>query len=107
TIDTELALADLETVGTSLDKSQRQAKSGDKDAIARAAILSRCAKQLDQGKPVRELEFNPEERKLIKSFGLITAKKVLYVANVDESDPQGKGPLVQKVRDRAKQEGGA
>src|SRR4029077_8938095 len=68
TIDTELALADLETVGTSLDKSQRQAKSGEKAGFARPPILSRCAKHLDQGKPVRELEFNPEERKLIKSL---------------------------------------
>jgi GTP-binding protein YchF len=107
TIDTELALADLETVGSSLDKSQRQAKSGDKDAIARAEILKKCEVQLNTGKPVRQLEFNPEERKLIKSLGLITAKRVLYIANVDESDLHGQGPYVQKVRERAKQEGGA
>src|SRR3954465_1149719 len=57
TIDTELALADLETVGSSLDKSQRQAKSGDKDAIIRAELLKKCEVQLNQGKPVRQLEF--------------------------------------------------
>ena len=106
TIDTELALADLETVGSSLDKSERQARSGDKEAIARAEVLRKCREHLDQGKPVRQLEFNPDERKIVKGLGLITAKKVLYVANVDETDLHGEGPLVQKVRERAKQEGG-
>jgi ribosome-binding ATPase len=107
TIDTELALADLETVISSLDKSERLARSGDKEAIVRVDILKRARIQLDQGKPVRGLEFSPEERKLIKSLGLITAKKVLYVANVDESDTHGEGALVNKVRERAAQEGGA
>jgi hypothetical protein len=106
TIDTELALADLETVSSSLDKSERLARSGDKEAIARAAILKKCRDQLDQAKLVRQLEFNEEERRQLKSLGLITAKKVLYVANVDESDIHGEGPFVQKVRERAKQEGG-
>ena len=107
TIDTELALADLESVSSSLDKAERLARSGDKEAIARAEILKKCRDQLDQAKPVRQLEFDVEERKTLKSLGLITGKKVLYVANVDESDIHGEGPLVQKVRDRAKQEGGA
>jgi hypothetical protein len=56
---------------------------------------------------VRQLEFSSEEQKLVKGLGLITAKKVLYVANVGEDDLHGEGPLVQKVRDRAKQEEGA
>ena len=107
TIDTELALADLESVSSSLDKAERLARSGDKEATARASVLKRASEHLDQGKPVRELEFSVEEEKLVKSMGLITAKKVLYVANVAEDDLQGKGPLVQKVRDRAKAEGGA
>jgi ribosome-binding ATPase len=107
TIDTELALADLETVSSSLDKAERTARSGDKDAAARAEILRKCKTQLNDGKPVRQLEFTPEDRKIVKGLGLITAKKVLYVANVDESDLHGEGPFVQKVRERAKQEGGA
>ncbi len=106
TIDTELALADLETVSMSLDKAERLARSGDKEAIARAALLRKCREVLDQGRPVRELTLDPEEQKLIKSLGLITAKKVLYVANVDEADIHGAGPLVQKVREKAKGEGG-
>ncbi len=106
TIDTELALADLETVSSSLDKSERQARSGDKDAAARAEILRRARAHLNEGKPVRELEFTPDERKTVRSLGLITAKKVLYVANVDESDLHGEGPMVQLVRERASKEGG-
>ena len=106
TIDTELMLADLETVSSSLDKAERTARSGDKDAIARAEVLRRARAHLNEGKPVRELEFSPDERKILKSLGLITAKKVLYVANVDESDIHGQGPLVQVVRQRAAQEGG-
>jgi ribosome-binding ATPase len=107
TIDTELALADLETVGSSLDKAQRLARSGDKEAVIKAQLLERCSKVLNEAKPVRSLEFDPEERKVIKSLGLITAKKVLYVANVDESDIHGKGPLVERVRERAALEAGA
>jgi hypothetical protein len=107
TIDTELALADLETVASSLDKAERLARSGDKEGIAKAEILRRCRDQLNTGKPVRALEFTPEEKKILKPLGLITAKKVLYIANVDETDIHGKGPLVQKVRARAATEGGA
>jgi len=106
TIDTELALADLETVTSSMDKSIRQARSGDKEAIARVALLTRCKEVLNEAKPVRGLEFTPDEKILVKGLGLITAKKVLYIANVDESDIHGQGPLAEKVRERAKAEGG-
>src|SRR5439155_17282654 len=67
TIDTELALADLESVLASLDKAERLARSGDKEAIARAEVLKKCRALLDQGRPVRELQLNPEEAKLVKS----------------------------------------
>jgi GTP-binding protein YchF len=106
TIDTELALADLESVSSSLDKTERLAKNGDKDAAIKADLLKRCKTQLNEAKPVRGLEFNVDEKKLLKSMGLITAKKVMYVANVDEKDVHGTGPLVQRVRERAKTEGG-
>ena len=106
TIDTELALADLESVEASLDKSLRLAKSGDKEAAIRCEVLKKAKVALDAGKPVRSIEFTPEEKKVIKSMGLITAKKVLYVANVDEHDVEGKSPGVMKVRQRAAQEQG-
>jgi GTP-binding protein YchF len=107
TIDTELALADLETVSSSLDKSERLARSGDKEAAARAEVLRRCKTQLNEAKPVRGLGFDPDEAKIVKGLGLMTAKKVLYVANVAEHDLHGEGPLVKKVRDRAAAEGGS
>lgn len=107
TIDTELALADLETVSGSLDKAERTARAGDKEAAARAEVLRKARAHLNEGRPVRQIEFSSEEGKLVKGLGLITAKKVLYVANVDEGDLHGQGALVQKVRDRADQEGGA
>ena len=106
TIDTELALADLETVSSSLDKTERLARSGDKEAVIKAEILRKCKATLNEGKPVRGMEFDVDEKKLVKTLGLITAKKALYVANVDESDVHGEGPLTQKVRERAKAEGG-
>src|SRR3954454_477161 len=106
TIDTELALADLETVTASIDKGERQARSGDKDAIARLEVLKKCKTPLEKGQPVRSVELNADERRIMRTLGLITAKKVLYVANVNEADLHGKGPLVEKVRERAKAEGG-
>jgi ribosome-binding ATPase len=107
TIDTELALADLETVTSALDKTERLAKSGDKEAIGRAEILRKCRAVLDQAKPVRSLELNADDKKVVRGMGLITVKQVLYVANVEESDLAGAGPLVQKVRERARSEGGS
>ncbi|HTW93298.1 MAG TPA: redox-regulated ATPase YchF [Tepidisphaeraceae bacterium] len=107
TIDTELALADLETVSSALDKSERLARSGDKEAVLRAELLKKCRVVLNDAKPVRQLSLNPDERKIIRSLGLITAKRVLYVANVDESDIHGQSDLVNQVRQRAAAEGGA
>jgi GTP-binding protein YchF len=107
TIDTELALADLETVDASLDKVERLARSGDKEAVAKAQLLRRAKDALERAKPLRSLEMSAEERKLMRGLGLITAKKVLYVANVDEADIHGKGPLVEVVNQRATSEGGA
>lgn len=107
TIETELMLADLQTVEGSLDKSKRIAKSGDKEAVLRVHVLEKCQALLAQGNPVRGLEFeNRDAEKVFKGLTLLTAKKVLYVANVDEANLQGEGPLVRQVRDRAAQEKG-
>ena len=108
TIDTELMLADLQTVESSLSKAERNARTGDKDAKLRVELLKQCQSLLSDGKPVRALQLeDPEAQKEIKGLSLITAKPVLYVANVDESDLLGQGPLVQAVRKRAAEEGGA
>lgn len=110
-IDTELMLSDLATVDSSLQKAARSAKSGDKEAKARLALLEKCQPVLAEGKPIRNLiasgALDPDELKALKSFGLITAKPVLYVANVDEGDLHGDGELVGRVKARAEEEGGA
>src|SRR4051794_18307149 len=66
TIDTELMLADLETVASSLDKAERLARSGDKDAVIKSELLRKCKTQLNDGKPVRAIDLNADEKKLIK-----------------------------------------
>jgi hypothetical protein len=106
-IDLELALADLESAQKSLDNAERKAKSGDKESIARVETLKKVVPHLNEGKPVRQLELTTRDKEVIAGLNFITAKKVLYIANVHESDVEGKGELVQRVRDRAKQEGGA
>jgi len=106
-IDTELMLADLQVVESSREKAARQAKSGDKEAKQRLALLDQCSGVLNEGRPLRTLTFDsPEQRKRLSELGLITAKKILYVANVDESDLHGRGPRVAPVRERARTEGG-
>lgn len=107
TIDTELMFADLETVEKNLDKQKKFARGGDKDAVALVPLVEQIIASLQKGIPVRAMGLKPDEMKLIKPLGLMTSKKVLYVANVDESDPLGQGELTQKVRDRAKAEGDA
>jgi GTP-binding protein YchF len=106
TIDTELIFADLETVEKSIDKQRKLARAGDKDALAAVPIVESIIANLGKGIPVRAMGLKAEDLKLIKPLGLMTAKKVLYVANVDESDPTGKGPLVQKVREKSEKENG-
>jgi GTP-binding protein YchF len=106
TLEMELVLADLEVVSGSIGKLEKAARAHERDAVARLEMLKRCQTALDDGKPVRTLQFTPDEQKVLKSFGLITAKRVLYVANVDESDIEGQGPLAQQVRRWAADNGG-
>ena len=84
TINTELALADLETVTKSLDRVSRVAKSGDKNAQLQVALLEKVKAHLDTAQPVRTLELYKEEQADLKSLHLLTCKPVMYIANVDE-----------------------
>lgn len=84
TINTELALADLETVAKSLDKQSRKARSGDKDASAAVAVLERLDAHLSGGLPVRTMTFTDQERRIVRDLFLLTAKPTMYIANVDE-----------------------
>lgn len=96
-INTELALADLESVEKQLLRVSKQAKGGDKDAVAQKALLEKIQPHLDGGNAVRSLELTDEERVLLKGFFLITSKPTMYIANVDE-DGFEDNPLLDQVR---------
>lgn len=85
TIETELALADLALVEKIAPKVKDQAKGGDKDAAAKAALLDTLAKHLAAGQPARALTLTEHDRELLYDVSLLTAKPTLYVANLDES----------------------
>ncbi|HEY0842987.1 redox-regulated ATPase YchF [Methylotenera sp.] len=103
-INTELALADMETVEKTLQRESKKAKSGDKDAIALAGLCERIQKHLDTGAPVRTLGLDADELNIIKPLCLITVKPVMYIANVDESGVEN-NPYLDKVVALGKAEG--
>ncbi|HXO64393.1 MAG TPA: redox-regulated ATPase YchF [Steroidobacteraceae bacterium] len=103
-VDTELALADLATLEKGLERAVKAAKSGDKDAVRRRTLLERVKTQLDAAKPVRALTLAEEERRELRELQLLTAKPVMYVANVAE-DGFRDNPLLAAVEERARAEG--
>jgi len=105
TIEIELMLADIQHLDNLLPKAERAAKSADKEAKLKVEAMKKCLAWLGEEKPLRTLTLDEAERQAIKEFGLLTAKPILYVANVDESDLAGNGPLVQAVRAAAAKAG--
>ncbi|HQN47740.1 MAG TPA: redox-regulated ATPase YchF, partial [Rugosibacter sp.] len=99
-IDTELALADMSVVEKALARNKKLSNSGDKDAKLLCAVLEKCLPHLDQAKAVRSLGLSAEEQILLKPFCLITAKPVLYVANVKEGGFEN-NPYLDAVRAHA------
>ncbi|MFT5122536.1 MAG: GTP-binding protein YchF [Kiritimatiellia bacterium] len=108
TIETELMLADLETSESALQKAGKLAKGGDKEAQLRARLLEQCVAALGDGKPIRTLGItDPEEVKMLKSFGMLSAKRVLYITNVSEEDLEaGTNAQVEAVKAYAAANGG-
>ncbi len=104
TIDIELALADLDSVEKALNRAERSAKTGDKDAKARAEVLGRVRAGLDAGRPARALDLSDDDRLAVRDLFLLTLKPVMYVANVLE-DGFENNPLLDAVRARAAGEG--
>ena len=103
-INTELALADLETLEKVYERTRRTAGSGDKDALVLLAILEKVKLALEEGDPVRSVDLAPEEWLSIREYHFITAKPVLYIANVAE-DGLTDNPMVDEVRAIAAEEG--
>ena len=101
-INMELILADLETVEGAYSKAERAAKSGDKEQVARFEVLKKLRPVLSAGKTARSLKLeDPEQVRQMKMLGMITAKRVLYVMNVDEDDLGGESEMCKKVRAHA------
>jgi GTP-binding protein YchF len=104
TIDTELALADLESVDKALNRVERAAKANDKEALARRPVLQKVQAVLNEGKPARSAGLDEDEKALLRDLFLLTLKPLMYIANVKE-DGFTNNPLLDKVRERAAQEG--
>lgn len=111
TIETELMLADLQTLETAKPKAQRAARGNDPEAKLRLAMIDALTPGLQEGESVLKqiasgkVDANGDRKRALKSLGLITAKKTLYIANVDEDDPLGQGAHANAVRERAASEG--
>lgn len=106
-IDTELLLADLETVQKRYNTVEKMARTGNKKEAALLGVLTPVKQALEAGKPVRALGLSVEDQKLLQEFHLITAKKVMYIANIGEeevTDPSG-NPFLKKLIEHAKKEG--
>ena len=104
TVTTELVLADLESVTKRLDRVSKDAKRGDKAAVAEELLLKKIEPHLNAGKPANTLQLTTEEKSLAKSFFLLTDKPTIYAANVKEADLANadKNPYVAKVTQYAR-----
>lgn len=103
-INLELALADLAQIERRIERVRKQAKS-DKTAQLELQALEQLQAALDEGKPARLVPLSPEEEQLIKGLGLLTRKKVIYAANVAETDLASGNAWVEQVRQFAEAEG--
>lgn len=104
-VNTELILADIETIEKRLDKAEKASKAGDKKALSEYNLLMRIKGHLNEGKPARSLKISDEEEILIKNYFLITSKPTLYVANAEESDLKSPGRWTREVFGFAEKEG--
>lgn len=104
TINTELALADLDSVEKALNRAERAAKANDKDALARRVPLQKLAEALNAGKPARAAGLDDDEKGLVRDLFLLTLKPLMYIANVKE-DGFDNNPFLDAVRERAAAEG--
>jgi hypothetical protein len=104
TVFTELALADLDAVQKKAFSLAKDARRGDKTAIAESAVLAKLEPHLNAGKPALTLELSPDEKKIAKGFYLLTNKPTIFAANVKESDvaTADTNPFVMRVREYAR-----
>ena len=102
-INTELSLADLESVERAIERTEKRLKANEKEARARMAVLEKLKACLDEGHRARNVELTPEEKTLITDLHLITTKPVMYIANVSEEGFEN-NPHLDVVRQKAESE---
>jgi len=107
TVETELMLADLESLERRVDGLSKRAKGGDKEAKESLELINRALALLRAGKPARLTERKPEEERAFRMLGLLTALPVLYVCNVEEASAASGNAYARKVEARAREEGAA
>ena len=107
TVETELMLADLESLEKRVDALEKKAKQGDKESKEALDLVNRCLALLRVGNPARLIERKPEEERVFRTLGLLTAKPVLYVCNVDEASASTGNAQSKRVEARAKEEDAA
>jgi GTP-binding protein YchF len=105
TIETELMLADLESLEKRIVPLEKKAKSGDKDAKEQVDLMGRCLAVLREGKPARVAQVSADERRAFEQLGLLSSKPVLYVCNVEEASADKGNGFSDKVKARAAEEG--
>jgi len=105
TIETELMLADLDSLERRVVAAQKKAKGGDKDAKAQLEVMEPALEALRDGKPVRWLKFSDDQRVILRTLGLLTSKPVLYACNVDEGSAATGNAFSDKVAAKAQAEG--
>lgn len=104
-INLELILADLETVTKRFEKTQKLLKVGEKATAEEFEVLKKVKETLENGKPARSVELTAEQKKILNSFFLLSAKPVIYVANIAESEIGTENNFVKTVKEIAKEEG--
>lgn len=105
-IDTELTLADLESCEKTMQKAQKKARGGDKEAIALVAALEKVLPVLEAGQPARDLDLEEQDQAALRSLSLLTSKPILYICNVAEEDlPDADNAYVKAVREHAAKDG--
>jgi GTP-binding protein YchF len=105
TIETELMLADLDSLERRVDALEKRVRGNDKEARESLDLVNRALALLREGRPARLLERKPEEERAFRMLGLLTSKPVLYVCNVDEASATTGNAASRQVEQRARQEG--
>ena len=105
-IDTELQLKDFELLERKLERTKKMTKGGNKEAMKQVEIVQRFIDHIEQGKNIRAMEYTAEEFDVVRELGLLTAKKVLYVCNVDEGSLPAGNQYVEQVKAAKEEDAG-